>query len=199
MSSYEQYPGSLPEVAAASLRFSFMNRDLARIDYSAQEGLERVRYLEYAEPSGIQNQIRTDLEGEGLVLGQRIVSGITCKYRIPRGASPLALAELPEHGSRLAYGDDQMFRDLGIMLRKASSVGMDQYHFAAEIGAHVAIVDLTRENRRKLFFVPGFESYLQNTREGHESLFNKYLIRLRDEFGQRAEDNLFEFEAGYRE
>lgn len=100
------------------------------------------------------------------------------------------------HGA-FSYGDDVLFYDLGDLLAKTHLVTGGQL-ITSEVGKHVAIVEFTKPNERRLFLVPGVEQFVDALPEDIDPLTH-YSAQLAEEFGARFDEAAVFFNMGFNE
>lgn len=184
-------------------RYSFMNRGLLREDMTLQEGIRKVRLLRYWSESPRHRDIRDKIEAAGLLLGQRVASdmpgGNLGTYQIPVSSRPIVHDRNVRSSDIFSYDDDKMFFEIGAALGTLANLGeAEPLVLTGHLGDNIALVEFTRADDRKIFFVPGFEDTVYPSPSSLDEIINQYSVRIHDEFGEQFMGSIEHFVQGFQ-
>lgn len=181
-----------------SNRYSFMNRGGLRMDDIYQSQFSKIRIISYIPKSKQTEKVRDEALEKGLVLGNRQDSDSGFQeFRIPTSARPFIYDKSLRTSDDLAYTDDNMFLELGQLLKKLADQGAERpLELRGDIGEHIALLEFTRPDEPKLLFVPGFEEHV-GTGLHIDHLTDSYGKRIHDEFGERFMNSAESFIRGF--
>jgi hypothetical protein len=187
--------------APTAPRYELNHSEIRRTDFVSQDGYKNVRKLEYIAYSAENNRYRDEMAGQGLVLGRLVAespkSGKS-EFAIPSSARPIKHDAPASINGAYFYSDADRFRDLGEMLKSLALTGDTKVPvLQKEIGCNIAEVEFTRLHDRRLFFVPGFEQFIEPTEQSHEDVLAQYVTRLSQEFGARFDPYIDQFAEGF--
>lgn len=187
------------EIKPVSPRYSFMDRELLRLDWLGDQGMMKVRTIEYPKPEGEKKIILKAAQQQGLVLGSQVKCERSdhVRYAIPTSARPIEHDASVARTSEFSYGDEAMFKDLGAKLKLLADIDERNYQIQGDVVRHVAFVEFTRKDESKLFFVPGFEEYTAPFAGAREDMLHGYVRNLSQSLGARFERNVDAFARGF--
>ena len=181
-------------------RFSFMDRDTGRWDYTYRENFRSFRAVRYGKATEKSRLILNLAANNGMVLGSKFegTPGYE-QFRIPNSARPINHDRRVKGEDSLTYGDDKLFYDIGKLLRALSEIEPEKpLALSGDISKNIAFVEFTKPDEPKVLLVPGFENYVVEATDP-ESLLDTYARQIHEEFGDRFMDSAEMFIAGYTE
>jgi hypothetical protein len=191
-----------------SPRFSFADPRIGRTDIilSTSQPFSKIRRIEYSPnrdntAAATAGTIRTGMYGAGLLLGKSDPAAPAGSERfvIPPSARPIEHDASMNSNIEFIYDDKILFQDLGRMLGTlANQHPKNSYTLQHTISHNIAFVEFTRQDEKKLLFVPGFEQFVSVISDKEEAL-EQYDERLTQELGDRFTQNAGHFEQGFDE
>ncbi|MEI7682854.1 MAG: hypothetical protein WCJ24_00965 [Candidatus Saccharibacteria bacterium] len=179
-------------------RFSFSQSEARRRDFIVNHPSGNQRLVEYPTPDMPEIDVRTRLQKAGLILGVQLNSEDRLDYfRIPASSRPIVYDLKSDAQGAFSYGDDQLFFDIGELLGLVCHE-TDGKVLSGGIGLQVALVEFTRTDERRLYFIPGVESSIKET-NGMNNPTDFYAQKLSSEFGDRFENYAEYFRMGFAE
>lgn len=163
-----------------------------------------VRFIKYPAPSERKLKIQRQLIKDGLLLGKKIRNqkGKQQVFNIPLSARPIEYDAPQSEVGEFAYGDSQLFGDLGRLLATASRAVDFKTTISSEhsdLGHLVAYKEFTKQHERRLYLVPGVENHFTEKQNimFKEDLADVYADKLYMVFGERFRKNSDYFIAGF--
>ncbi len=181
------------------LRYSLANELIGSQDYLMNHPAGNPRVIIYPRSETLNiNEIREKLIDHNLILGYTISQEDESEqaFIIPRSARPLAHEAKSNVAGNYSYNDSKLIYDLGHMLGTLFTIDAQKYVLKNGIGNSVAIVEFTKPDERRLFFVPGIERIIEPSSQTGGPL-EKYIGELSSEFGGRFDSALLFFRQGY--
>ena len=178
-------------------RYTFLDRELLRLDTTYREGMRDVREITYAVGSKYSVALLEAAIEKGLVLGQRLEPEQEREvFSVPVSSRPVIHDRSIASSDSLGYDDDAMLSDIGQTLRALAEIGKDQPLVLNDVGGNVAMIEYTRPDQPRIQLVPGFENRVHTVAD-YDTLLNHYAVHLHDELGDRFMHSAESFIQGF--
>ncbi|HSX53049.1 MAG TPA: hypothetical protein VLF90_01620 [Patescibacteria group bacterium] len=189
----------MPERPTA-LRYSFADFKSGREDRQVTfpDGVTRV--ITYPKTSEERSDIREKLTSLGLILGEespRLNQPGKTVFEVPKSSRPLAYESAQTSSGESAYGDRELFYELGSILGKLFTIDGGLV-LRAPLGKSIAIVEFVKFNESSLRLVPGVEADIEPLPDDLNAM-GFYAESLRNEFGDRFYDSSINLRIGFAE
>lgn len=196
--SHENQPSTEPHFTGA--RFDLSDEIAKSKDIVEWHPAGNIRFIKYLTPPKEALTIQRKLMRDGLILGGKLSKREAAEqvFIIPISARPIAYDAPQNETGQFAYGDTQLFYDLGKLLSQASHTAKNSRVIEGDIGRLVAFVEFSKQYERKLFLVPGIESHFSEpTMLLNMERAEYYAENLSDNFGDRFDKNRTHFMSGF--